>query len=424
MRASYVTFLIAYLLLFWAASGTLGPAYGREHSLKVHGFLSQGVLYSSHNNYYGESTEFSHELTELGINFRYAPLPATVFSAQLVSRRAGELYDSDPRIDYAFLEHTFAESTSGRLGVRLGRDKIPIGFFNETRDVPMTRPGILLPQSIYVEGLGIRDFYIGVDGGSLFWDWYTAQGTVQLDIGAAYPAEMEEETQNAFLGREYPGDLELTSGQNIRLLYEHGGGIWRLAATYSRVRTEYAALDTALGAGEDIGDGEMDVDALVLSVERNWQRWRLIAEGTVRSLQPSGFEAAPLPLEDVTEAGYYLQGNYRLARKWDAFLRYDTHWDDASDRDGTKRAAQLQRAAARAARLGKLPEAAPEPHRFFQHQWTAGVGWEVTSAWLLRAEWHHIHGTALTPQPVNPEFAEGGGASRWNLFALQASYQF
>ena len=402
------------LVMLVNASSLVSPAIGGERQLSIHGFLSQGGLYSSHHNYYGESTEFSSDLTEVGVNLRYTPTPATVLAGQVVSRRAGELYDGEPRLDYAFLEYTIYDSTESRGGVRLGRDKIPIGFFNETRDVPMTRPGILLPQSVYVEGLGIRDFYIGVDGGSLFFDWYTDQGTWQLDVGLAVPAQMHEETQNAFLGAEQLGDLEMTSGQNVRLLYEHLGGIWRLAATFSRMRTEYTQAGTPdLG----VGDGEVAVDSVVVSIERNWERLRLITEGVMRDIQPSGFATAPPPLlqEDIIEAGYYMQGSYRLNREWEAFLRYDSHWNDISDRDGTARAAELSLA-------GAGPE--PEPHRFFQHQWTLGVGWEVNPNWLLRAEWHSIQGTALTPSPDNPDFNEGGEAERWNLFALQASYQF
>lgn len=413
----HTTVLYACLTISIGMLAPVQAVAGGESSLNFHGFISQGLLYSNHNNYYGESTEVSNELTEVGVNLRYAPAAATVLAGQIVTRRAGELYDGEPRVDYAFLEHSLYESHKGRLGVRVGRDKIPIGFFNETRDVPVTRPGILLPQSIYVEGLGIRDFYIGVDGGSLFWDWYANHGMVQLDFGVGLPADMEAETQNAFLGSGHPGDMQMTSGQNIRLLYEHHGGIWRLAATYSRVRTEYDAAyppPTKPGDPMDIGDGEVAVDAFVLSAERNWENLRLTAEGVLRNITPDGF-VSPLLQDNVTEAGYYLQSTYRLPRGWEVFLRYDSHWSDISDRDGTERAAELSE-------LPTGPD--PEPHRFFQHQWTAGVGWEVTPDWLLRAEWHRIHGTALTPAPGNPQFNEGGGASRWNLFALQASYQF
>ncbi|MBK1734305.1 hypothetical protein CKO15_03200 [Halorhodospira abdelmalekii] len=398
------------------AALTSGPAASSsELPFRLSGFLSQGLLYSSGNNYYGESTEISSELTEVGVNLRYPVGVNTVLAGQIVSRRAGAVYDGAARIDYAFIEQTLRTTTTGRTGVRAGRAKLPLGFFNETRDIPMTRPSILLPQSIYVEGLGIRDFYTGVDGGALFWERYADQGTWQLDLGVGIPTTMAGETQLAFLGREYPGELEMTSGQNLRLLYEHQGGVWRSAATYSRVRTEYTA-ETGSLPGLDVGDGEVAVDALVLSVERNWERLRIISEGVLRRIEPNGFADSPLPQDDVIEGGYYIQGGYRITPRHELFLRYDSHWNDISDRDGSERAEEF-------AQL--FGDRAPRPHRFFQHQWSLGVGWEVTPTWLLRAEWHHIHGTALTPLLDNQEaFESGGGSARWNLLALQASYQF
>ena len=32
------------------------------------------------------------------------------------------------------------------MGIRLGRMKTPLGFYNDTLDVPFTRPSILLPH--------------------------------------------------------------------------------------------------------------------------------------------------------------------------------------------------------------------------------------------------------------------------------------
>ncbi|MCG5536206.1 OprO/OprP family phosphate-selective porin [Ectothiorhodospira mobilis] len=383
------------------------PLGAGEGPLSVHGFVSQGYLQSSHNNYYGESTRGSWDLTELGVNARYSVRPALSLAAQVVSRRAGEMYDGDPRLDYGFADLRYLDGTT-LAGVRIGRSKIPIGFFNETRDVAATRPGILLPQSIYVEGLGIRDFYTGVDGINAYWQWLRDHGSLQLDLGVAVPADLQDETKAAFLRLPRArGDLELDEGQNLRLLYEDAGGRLRLAATYSRVRTRYRP-----GVEDSLGAGRTDVDALVLSGEWNRERYSLTAEGVMRELHTRDYGI--VDDREVTEAGFYVQGTWRPRWDWSVFLRYDRHWDDLDDRDGRRQSALFD----------TLPNVDRAPHRFFQHQWTLGADWQPDPAWLLRAEWHHIHGTALTPALDNPAFDDKGGRARWDLFALQVSYMF
>ncbi|WP_246828289.1 hypothetical protein [Ectothiorhodospira sp. PHS-1] len=386
------------------------PLLAADRPLHVHGFVSQGYLQSTHNDYYGNSTQGSFDLTELGVNVFYSPIAAVSLAAQVVSRRAGELYDGDPRIDYAFVDYRLYSSLEGYGGVRLGRVKIPIGFHNETRDVATTRPGILLPQSIYVEGLGIRDFYIGVDGLSAYGEWFLPRSTLQLDLDIAVPTTLQDETQAAFLRTvSAPGDLRLTSGQNLRALYEQDGGQLRLAATYSRVRTEYRPAEQ-----DFLQRGFAPVDALVLSAEWNRKDFSLMAEAVHRRIRSSGFREGA---SDATrhEQGYYIQGTYRLGNGWEAFLRYDTHWNDRTDRAGRRQSLES---------LGPGSLAPQAPHRFYQHQWTLGTGWRITPQWLLRAEWHHVDGTALTPLADNPVFDEAGGRARWNLFALQASFTF
>ncbi|MCG5516168.1 MULTISPECIES: hypothetical protein [unclassified Ectothiorhodospira] len=402
-RGQGVCLSLAVLGSLWGAPVQAGGP------LELHGFASQGYLYSNGNDYYGPSRDGSFELTELGINARYAVTPSLSLAAQVVSRRAGELYDGDPRLDYGFVDYRFLD---GPLigGVRLGRAKIPIGFYNETRDVATTRPGILLPQTVYVEGLGVRDFYIGADGLHTYWQWFTDRGLFQFDLGVAVPATLQEETQAAFLRtQDAPGDLKLTSGQNARLLYERDGGALRLGATYSRVRTEYRPGDLT---SPPLAAGETSVDALVLSAEWNRERLSLTTEGVIRRLHPKGY--GPLTGDAYTEAGYYLQGTYRFNHQWEGVVRHEQHWNDTRDRSGTRQSREFE----------PLPGVARAPHRFYQHQWTVGAGWRPTPQWLLRAEWHHIEGTALTPLADNPQFDQGGGQARWDLFALQASYTF
>ena len=135
--------------------GLCGPALAVElfEGFQVHGFLTQGYfLTSNNNNFFGESKRGgSLGFTEIGVNASWALRPNVLLAVQVLSRRAGEAAKGEPELDFALLDYAAVETADRRLGVRLGRVRLPFGLYNDTRDVAFTRPSILLPQSIYFE---------------------------------------------------------------------------------------------------------------------------------------------------------------------------------------------------------------------------------------------------------------------------------
>lgn len=148
--------------LAWA-----GPAYTLDlgESVQVHGFLSQAAAISDHNNLGGKSSDgVAFDLRELGGNISWLPDPDWLLSAQVLMRWAGKTDDGDLRLDYAFIDRTLTFGED-QVGVQLGKIKNPSGLYNTTRDVAHTRPGILMPQSIYWDR--IRDFVLAAPGVSV-----------------------------------------------------------------------------------------------------------------------------------------------------------------------------------------------------------------------------------------------------------------
>ena len=120
--------------------------------LQIHGFASQAYITTSDNDVFGNSDNGgSFGLTEAGLTASARPLPKLQISAQVLSRRAGEGNSGMPRLDFGFLDYRVYSHEVNQFGIRVGRLKNPFGFYNDTRDVPFTRPGILLPQSIYFD---------------------------------------------------------------------------------------------------------------------------------------------------------------------------------------------------------------------------------------------------------------------------------
>jgi hypothetical protein len=145
----------------------------------IHGFISQGYLTASENDFTSSSDDKDFAFNEVGINFGKELTDNLRFGIQLFSRDFGEFDQNQIEIDWAFADYAFLDW----LGVRLGQIKIPHGLYNETRDVDMLRNPIFLPASVYndlsqdlyggdiflsLQGISTRDLYLSLQGIGLY----------------------------------------------------------------------------------------------------------------------------------------------------------------------------------------------------------------------------------------------------------------
>ena len=146
-------------------------------------------------------------------------------------------------------------------------------------------------------------------------------------------------------------------------------------------------LDYARGPTDPLEDGSITFSGLILSAQYNAEKWSLTSEYALRNFDFENF--GPLfPDNESTGESFYLQGTYRLAPRWEAVLRYDVLYRDMDDRDGKKLEANTG---------GQVPD-----HRGFAKDFTAGIRWDVTPSFMLRAEAHFVDGTAWLPVVDNP----------------------
>ena len=105
-------------------------------SLQVHGFLSQALISTSENNFFGKSEDrVSTDFREIGINASWQPIPSFQASLQLVLRDAGKTDDGDIRVDYGLADYALISTETDLWGIRGGRVPTPLGLYNDTRDV-------------------------------------------------------------------------------------------------------------------------------------------------------------------------------------------------------------------------------------------------------------------------------------------------
>ena len=393
-RSSYrpIAFAVAW---FFAATTADADGLQLPEPLQIHGFLSQSVLRTTQNNFFGNSKDsFSPEFRELGINASWQPTPSFRTALQLVSRDAGRTDDSNIRVDFALVDYTLHATETNLLGIRAGRVPTPLGLYNDTRDVPSLRPSIWLPQSIYFDAN--RNFSLSADTAYIYNERRTDFGDFLLQIGGGFPRTDDPDLKQVIVD-DFPGEMEGEPSWVSRIGYEWGGGALRLLAFYGDINSDFRP-DNIPG---NLQAGSFRFNPLILSFQYNGEKLSLTSEYAWRRTRVTNFG---FPNADFTGNSYYVQGTYRLWPSVEALVRYDQLIWNNSDRDGK----QFE-----AAGLG------PSCSRFAK-DWTFGLGWYITPALLLRAEYHRVNGTGWLSTLENPQ----GTHQNWNLYAVQLSYTF
>src|SRR5437870_10550419 len=167
-----------------AAAGLTLP--GQLAELQIHGFVSQGFLLTSANDYLAHSSHGSFEFSEVGVNFTLPATDRLTLGLQLFARDLGPIGDYRATLDWYYLDYHWRDW----LGIRAGRVKLPFGLYNDISDVDAARTAVLLPQSVYPAQN--RDFLLAQTGveaygykrlgpaGAL--DYRLYAGTIFLDV--------------------------------------------------------------------------------------------------------------------------------------------------------------------------------------------------------------------------------------------------
>jgi hypothetical protein len=170
---NHATVIAMGVLLFTCSWASTIMAVGLGENIELHGYGHVGLLATDTNRYLNADNGVSNDYKDL----------ALLFTASLNERSKAwlQLFHSDgkSRVDWAFVDYQVTNSTS----LRLGQIKLPIGLYNEIRDIEFIRPSSLKPFMYHeaseianeaYRGLGVAyDHELG--SGNLTWDLYTGQ---------------------------------------------------------------------------------------------------------------------------------------------------------------------------------------------------------------------------------------------------------
>src|SRR5579863_10331752 len=115
-------------------------------TVQVHGFVSQGFIYTNDNNWLTMNTsQGSAAFTDFGLNVSSQVTDKLRVGAQGYDRNLGQLGQYHPSLDWAVVDYRFKPW----FGVRGGKVKTAFGLYSDIQDSDFLRTFVLLPQSIY-----------------------------------------------------------------------------------------------------------------------------------------------------------------------------------------------------------------------------------------------------------------------------------
>jgi len=406
----YLCLLIALFLLMVSHI----PSYAAEIEslgVDIHGFVSQGFLKSTSYNYLAnDANRGSFQFNEMGINFGKQVTDNLRIGAQLFARDLGDVANNKVTLDWAYGDYRFKDW----LGVRGGRIKVPVGLYNETRDMDMLRACIILPQGLYND-LN-RDTMIALNGGALY-------GTIPLSVAGSleYQALVGQTSIDAEsgIGKHIEANFPNTKLSNYNTDIQYLGALrWNtplpglaLKATYWDGSTSHVPLKH-----DSLGDLNMSFKnkIQVYSAEFIWKDLTLSAEyqtvasdADITMLTTVGYYPAGTVISSTKQRAenYYIMGSYRFTHWLEAGAYYTEMFPDASasGKNGDRYSGANQ-------------------HNFWAWQKDAALfaRFDVNSHMILKVEGHYVDGAANVLSVDNPTRDD----KNWWYFAAKATFSF
>lgn len=394
----FTTRHIAFVLLValaWSAQSALA----RDSGMQVHGFATQGYSLTSANHFFGDSDDSgSLDYTEMGLNVSARPANDLLATGQILYRRAGNANDHFS-LDYALLDYRSYSSAKADFGARIGRIKNPLGLYNDTRDVAVSRPSIILPQSIYFDRT--RDLALSGDGIGLYGERRSEKMVLALEFNVVKPRVDTETLEPILLGAQRVGEFEDRPSLLGRIILATMDEKLRFALSIANLNIRYQAGENDLSQS-----GNLLFSPRIFSAQYAAENFILTSEYARRTFTFD--DIAYIPFNERTGESYYLQGQYKFNRCCWAVVRRDVLYQDTKDHTGEK--------------FSALTGGTRPAHSQFAKDWTLGLRLQPGENWLVSAEHHWVRGTAWLPIEDNPNSQET--VANWRMFLLLFSAWF
>ena len=365
-----------------------------------HGFVSQGVIQARESNFVNNDGEVSARLSEVGLNSVYQIDSDLKLSGQLMYLNGGNRFVDGLRIDYLFLNWTPRNTLDWQLDLYAGRFKNMHWAYSSTRDVAMTRPLIVLPQSVYFDSF--RDIAVGSDG-------LAVRSTHNLNIGEL---EFIWSWGSTPISRDMSSrviSVDVT-GETDQKFVHQASSYWR--PTDSQMQWGISLLDSDFSYKKSALDRYFDGDFTTQRVMLNWrysaERWELTSELMQERVKVQGF-LFPQLLRNQFAQGAFLLGRYDWSELTSWYLSYDYFIANKDNPSGS----QLPLTSG-----GLIPS-----YFGYQRDAAISVDHELAENFRLKIEYHWIEGTGRLGPNVVPDVVVNRSPTH-DIWALQLLYWF
>jgi hypothetical protein len=348
---------MALLLLVCFFTGTLCAQ--DLSGIQIHGFATQGFLFSSHNNYLSmQSSSGSLQWTDGAVSFTDSLTDNLRVGIQLHMYQLGGLGGPNVQVDWVSGDYKIND----HLGFRAGKVKTALGLFNDSQDVDAIFLWILLPQSVYP--VDNKSFFLAHDGGEVYGE---------LPLGAAagkvlyrgYAGQTILDLNGGYLKQLADGGLVFTTPPNGKTY----GGDLRWEAPLTGLTLGSSAHVQAVD-GSAPGGGIHIPSFVTTSEYAQFEKGKFYFAGEYRREPASpvltlGPEVIPVPFD--TRA-WFAMASYRLSERFQLGSYYSHYVNKQSD---TTLAAN------------------------YSKDWTISGRCDFNSYFYAKLEAHFLHGTGL-----------------------------
>ncbi len=396
-----IVMLCVFSLGVFFTPGTLHAEEFLSEKLKVHGFLAQGVIESKDSDFVNDDKDLSFELTEIGINASYELSSTLRAAGQMVYINGGNRYAEGARLDYLLLDWSAYRTPDWQLNVLVGRFKNYNWLYSSTRDVPHTRPSIVLPQSIYFDGF--RDIAVGGDGLALSLQQNNETlGDFEFNLSYGTSNISDKQTE-IILSKNATGDME--HDKDVQ-----GSAFWQPIDTQWRLGIALLDSDFSYdnGANDSFQDANITLQRYIFNALYEAESWEFSTELFQERFLLEGFYVDGFKRDSFGQ-GFFTQTRYQLTEDIKLLARFERFWADKDDRNGKK----LERAS-----FGAIPA-----YFGYQHDAVLGLTYNLRENMQIQFEHHWFEGTArLTPVVLpNPNINH---KKHWQAWAIQFMYWF
>jgi hypothetical protein len=363
------------------------PELAGPGGVQLHGFVSQGGILSTGNEYLAKSKRGSAEFFEAGLNVTHELDSNFRVGLQIFARDLGAVGNYAPTIDWAYIDYRYRPW----LGLRFGRVKAGLGLYNQNYDVDVAHTTILLPQSLY--DLQFRDVLNAVNGAMVYGN---------LELGGAGSLDY----------MVFGGNVILNI-QNINYDVKYAAGAfvsWQTPITGLRV-AGHARLAAFTGS-QPLPPG-----APSPTLEIDFPEWRMFggsieyanesitatAEYTTwRS--PVDYTPDLAPDSEVLDHRAYLQLQWRATERLSLSV-YESIFLPKGKTQGAP----------------EVDSSDPGNH---QYDTALSLRYDVTPNWLVKAEAHYIDGNANVDLALNGAASRADLEDKWMVFLAKTTVAF